>query len=680
VQRRSFCRICSAACGIVVDVDGEHVLKVRGDQSHPVSHGYVCSKGRGLAEWHHASRRLDRPRVRGADVAWDDALDDLATSLQGIVDAGGPSAVGLYVATGTGFDSASTVATASWLRSLRSRSFYSAVTVDNAPAMVGTELVTGHPLLNPVWNPDVPGLLVLVGHNPVVSHGYGTAMPDPVTYLRRFRRGGGTLWVLDPRRTESAALADEHVAVRPGGDVSLLAALARGLLEDGADLDELHGHCDDASVSLLRDALEPFTIERASLAADVDTAQIERLLETIRAHPGQLNMFAGTGVMMGADGVLVEWLRWVLMILNGSLDKPDGMHFHDGWAPRITPVRHDGREHPGPASRPDLPRVARQMPVLALVDEIEAGNLRALVACGGNPLSACPEPERMRDALRRLETLVVIDVVDSELTEVATHVLPATGQLERADISSFPQVAMASTVQFTPAVVDAVAERRPVWWILGQLAARMGSDLLGRDPDAMTDEDYLRDLLATSPLDTEVVFANGPHGTPVPVEVGWVRESFLDDGCWNVAPQVLVDRLRAHHAPGPGLLLTPRREMGWSNSVSYGRAAHEEPVVRMHPDDLAEIGASGGARCAITSAHGTVEVEVTADDGIRRGVVSMTHGRAARPGTLISRLVDVDPLTAMPLASGVPVQVFPTRGGERPGQERGISLQGFFSH
>jgi anaerobic selenocysteine-containing dehydrogenase len=299
----------------------------------------------------------------------------------------------------------------------------------------------------------------------------------------------------------------------------------------------------------------------------------------------------------------------------------------------------------------------------------------------------------MRDALRRLETLVVIDVVDSELTEVATHVLPATGQLERADVSSFAQVAMASAVQFTPAVVDPVAERRPVWWILGHLATRMGSDLLGRHPDAMTDEDYLRDLFVASPLDAEAVFANGPHGTAVPLEIGWVRETFLEGGCWNIAPEILIDRLRAHRAPGPGLLLTPRREMGWSNSVAYGRAAHDEPVVRMHPADLSEVGASSGARCTITSAHGTVEVEVLADDGIRRGVVSMTHGRDARPGSLISRLVDVDPITAMPLASGVPVRVtaapkasdIATREHSRrfdvttcgEGQERGMSVQGW---
>jgi anaerobic selenocysteine-containing dehydrogenase len=263
----------------------------------------------------------------------------------------------------------------------------------------------------------------------------------------------------------------------------------------------------------------------------------------------------------------------------------------------------------------------------------------------------------MRDALRRLDCLAVIDVVGSELTDLATHVLPATGQLERADASSFPQVSMASTVQFTPAVVAPVADRKPVWWILGHLATRMGSDLLGgRDPDAMDDADFLRGMLSTSPLDADTVFANGAHGTAVPVEVGWIRETFLEDGRWNIAPPVLIERLRAHRAPGHGLLLTPRREMGWSNSARYGRGRHE-PVVRMHPADLDAAGMPGGGRCRITSAHGTVEVEVVADDGIRRGVVSMTHGREVRPGTLISRVVDVDPLTAMPLASGVPVEV-----------------------
>ena len=122
--------------------------------------------------------------------------------------------------------------------SIGSTAFYSAATVDNAPVLVAAELVAGHPMLNPVWDPESPGLLLLVGTNPVVSHGYGTAFPDPVRHLRDYRARGGRVWVLDPRRTETAAQADEHVAVRPGSDVAVLAAVAAALLEEGADPEE----------------------------------------------------------------------------------------------------------------------------------------------------------------------------------------------------------------------------------------------------------------------------------------------------------------------------------------------------------------------------------------------------------------------------------------------------------
>jgi len=661
VEHQSYCRICVAACGITVTVEGDRVTKVRGDADHPVSHGYVCSKGRGIPAWHHSEHRLDHPRVQGVDVGWDDALDDLSRALQEIIDRDGPDAVGIYIATGMAYDTAGTAISGGWLRSIRSRSLYSAVTVDNAPVMVASELVTGHPSMNPVFSPGIPGLLVLVGHNPVVSHGYGTALPDPVTYLRRFRAGGGTMWVLDPRHTESAALADVHVPIRPGGDVAVLAALARELLVDGADAHELAHHCDPEQVEALRAVLEPFTIERAAVAADVAPELLEHLLADIRAHRGRLNLIAGTGVQMSGDGILVAWLRWVLLILNGSLDRADGMHFHDGLMPRGRPVSPDAKVRPGPPSRPDLPRVVHQLPMVGLVDEIEAGNLRALIVCGGNPIAACPEPERMRAALQRLDVLVVIDVHDVEIAQLATHALPATGQLERSDISMFSQVSVASRVQFTTAVVEPVADRKPVWWILGHLTRRLGGDVLGgADPDTMTDVDYLRGMLAASPIDADTVFANGPHGTEVPVEVGWVRESFLRDGRWQLAPPVMLERLAAHEPPGPGLLLAPRREMGWSNSVRYDRHK-DEPVVRMHPSDIDAAGVRADERCVLASAHGSVEVVIVADERVRRGVVSMTHGRDVSPGSLTSRIVDVDPLTAMPRASGVAVTVTAVR-------------------
>jgi anaerobic selenocysteine-containing dehydrogenase len=191
----SYCRICAAACGILVTVEDGTVTKVRGDPDHPASRGYVCPKGRALPAWHHHPDRLDHPRVDGARATWDEALTDLAGRLGTTVADHGADALGLYLATGMAYDAGGQVTAPTWLALLGSRSFYTAATVDNAPVLVAAELVAGHPLLNPVWDPTVPGLLLLVGTNPVVSHGYGTTLPDPVRYLRDYRALGGQVWV-----------------------------------------------------------------------------------------------------------------------------------------------------------------------------------------------------------------------------------------------------------------------------------------------------------------------------------------------------------------------------------------------------------------------------------------------------------------------------------------------------
>jgi anaerobic selenocysteine-containing dehydrogenase len=657
----TYCRICAAACGIVVTVEGDEVQRVRGDASHPVSRGYTCSKGRGIPAWHHSPARLDRPRVRGQEVGWDVALDDLAAIVGRVRDEQGADAIALYLATGLAYDAGGQVAAATWLPSLGGSAFYSAATVDNAPILVAADLVTGSWNLNPVWNPHEPGLLVLVGTNPVVSHGYGTTLPDPVVHYRDFRTSGGRMWVLDPRRTESAALADEHVAVRPGSDVALLASLVRDLLEDGADEQELARWCEPDQVEALRAAVHGFGRARACEVADVAPETYDRLLADIRAHPGRVAVFCGTGTTMAADGVLVEWLRWVLLILTASLDHPGGMRFNRGAVNRPQPPGPKPPPAPGPASRPDLPRVVGQMPAVGLVDEIEAGNVRVLFLTGGNPLTALPEPDRVRRAFAQLDALVVIDVMDGELAQLATHVLPATGQLERADLSLAEHVSLRSGIQATRAVVAPVAERRPVWWMLGSLSTRLGVPFFGgADPEVLTDESFLRGLLAHGPIDADEVFETGPHGVDVPIEFGWVHDTMLPGGRWQIAPPVLLERLAAHRDPDAALVLVPRREMAWSNSVRYAGAG-DEAVVRLHPTEAAAAGVTDGTRVEVASAHGTITASVRVDENIRTGVASVTHGRSPEgPGVLTSATDGVDPLTTMPHASGVRVDIRPS--------------------
>lgn len=657
-EHRSFCRICAAACGIVVTIDGATVTKVRGDKDHPVSRGYTCEKGRALPQWHHSPNRLDHPRVRGIEVTWDEVLSDLTMSMSEVIDSSGPDAIGLYLATGLAYDSAGQVATALWMGAMGSSSFYTAVTVDNAPVLVTAELVAGHPMLNPVWEPSVSKLLLLVGTNPIVSHGYGTTLADPVRRFREHQERGGKIWTIDPRRTESAALSDEYLATRPGSDVILLAALVRELLDDDPCQAALARSCRSEDLLRLSEAVQPFTLDAAAIATGCDRGSIDRLVADLRSAQGGLAIFCGTGITMSLDGVLAEWLRWVLLIMTDSLDVIGGMRFNRGVVNQLAPMTTRVARNDGPLSRPDLPRVVGQMPVAAMVDEIEAGRLRVLVVTGGNPLSAFPDPDRFRHAVSLLDALVVVDVVDSELAELATHVLPATGQLERADLTLAEQVSFRAGMQFTPAVLSPVADRRPVWWMLANLAEQCGRPMFGGAPlDLLSDDVILSGLLDHGPLDAGEVLAAGPHGLATAPDYGWVRPLMTPDGCWSVAPESFVSRLEQHRGPELGLVLVPRRESAWSNSVCFAGEG-DESVIVMHPSDASALQIASGDWVAVSSDHGSMVATVTVDDMIRIGVLSVTHGHpGALTGTLTSDRDGVDPLTAMPRASGLPVRV-----------------------
>lgn len=367
----------------------------------------------------------------------------------------------------------------------------------------------------------------------------------------------------------------------------------------------------------------------------------------------------GTGAQMSRDGLLIEWLRWVILILSDSLERPGGMRFiHGIFGPPGAPSPHRVRSRPGPGSRPELPRVIDQIPVVALADEIENGNIRALIVTGGNLLTAAPDPQRVARALRSLDVLAVFDVLDGPMCDLATHVLPATGQLERADFQLSINYAMRPAVQFTPAVVEPTGERRPAWWVFGELAARM-------DPDSpfaafrsmSSDEEVLRTMLGGSTFEADELFAAGPHGIDVPSGAPWILD-WLPEGRWNLAPSLLVERLSTWTRPDSDrMVVIPRRDGIWNNSIRYGRAK-DPAVVHMHPDDAESLGIAETSMVEITSMNGTLQSRVRFDRTLRPGVVTVGHGRVDEsPGVLTSLTIDVDAVTAMPLTSGLSVTV-----------------------
>ncbi len=258
---RSFCRICTSVCGILVDVDGDEVVRVRGDQDHPFSHGYCCPKGRALPEMHHHPDRLERPRIRvdgrQQDTTWDVCLDDLGSRLKDIIDRHGPASVGFYFSTmeSAGFRMAEALHAA-----IGTPAKFSPLTIDGTAKPLVSDLVGGFMGLSGRTDLDSCDFLMLVGINPVVSHGHAISMPNPTGTVRDIAKRG-QVWVIDPRRTETARLASGHLAPRPSTDHAVLAYLVREILRDGMKTD-VHVQ----GIDELAAAVEPFTLEHAAQA------------------------------------------------------------------------------------------------------------------------------------------------------------------------------------------------------------------------------------------------------------------------------------------------------------------------------------------------------------------------------------------------------------------------------
>jgi len=600
-------------------------------------------------------------------VSWQELLDDLAPRIQQFLDEHGPDAVGAFIGTASAFDTLGRQSTEQLLRALGSRQKYTSLTVDAVAKVLAAELMGGWSGLNPVWDEERCRLLLVLGHNPVVSHGHTNAMSNPRSRLRAQARRG-ELWVVDPRSTETAKLATGHLQARPGSDYALLAFLVRELLQDGADRQFLSEHA--IGTRELAAAVQRFDIESVAAETDLPRESILDLLAAVR-RAGRIAILTGTGVDMSAAGSLSEWLSWALAIVTGSLDRPGGMWFNPGYLMRLDsrPRRTappEGRAQPGPQSRPELPGRFGERPSVAITSEIEAGNLHALFVVGGNPLRALPDSTRVRKALESLDVLVVADVAGNEMSALATHVLPCTGQLERPEVLFYTDMFQATVMsQYTPRVVAPVAERKPLWWALGQLGRRLGCELYaGTDLDALSDDDLLRPILQGS-IDGQALVHSPTavvHSGPV---FGWVTDKVLPDGRWRLAPAALVEQL-ARTAPVPArrFVVTSRRTLRTMNSqlrtISAPGEALEEPDVLVNPDDAQAVGVVDGGRVRISSPSGAVVGRARVTGEIVRGAVSMNHGWVDPDVCrLTSADRQVDPITGMVLQSGIAVDLSP---------------------
>ncbi len=657
---RSFCRVCTSVCGILVDVDGDQVLRVRGDQDHPFSKGYTCAKGRALPLLHHHPARLEKPRMRVdgqlQDTSWDVCLDDLATRLKAIIDEHGPESVAFYFSTmeSAGFRMAEALHAA-----MGTPAKFSPLTIDGTAKPLVSDLVGGFMGLSGRTDLDNCDFLMLVGVNPVVSHGHAISMPNPTGTVRDIAKRG-QVWVIDPRHTETARLATGHLAPRPSTDHAVLAYLVREILRDGPKTDvPVQG------LAELTAAVEPFTLKHTATLCDVAETELTTLAAAVRGARC-VAIETGTGVTMTAErGNVTQWLAWVLMILTGAMNRPGGTWFHPGFAYQleafgeflpVTPI--EGAFSPGPRSRPEAQAFINEWPCAVLPDEIAAGNIRALINVGGSLVTSFPETGKLIPALQQLEVFATTEIVNNDTTELATHVLPTKDPLERPDITLHDILSSRVSVQHTPAVVAPVGERRSMWWVFADLGRRLGYDMgsLG-DPDRSTDDDVLSVLLAGARCSFEDVVAKGWAEAPQDLPAQWVEDHIGRMGGWRLAPPLLVDQLAALKPMPAALVMVPRRQRKKLNGQLDFLG--EPAEIMINPADGAAAGVAGGRPVTVRSANGELTGVARLDESIRRGVVSIPHGHHEANVNRLTSKDDIDTVTGMVRYSGIPVSLHP---------------------
>ena len=696
--RHITCVLCEASCGLQVTLGPDREIKdLRGHAHDPLSRGHICPKAFALQDIHDDPDRLQRPlrKIDGewVQVSWHEAIEHVARRLHEVQSEHGRDAVGVYLGNPNVHSLGALTHNLQLVRTIRTRNVFSATSVDQLPHQVVAWMLYGHQFLLPVPDIDRTDLLVLIGHNPMASNGSLWTVPDFPQRRRDLAARGGRMVVIDPRRTETAKVADEHHFIRPGTDAFALLAVLRELLAKG---DRAAAYVD--GLDRVREAVEPFTPEVAESVCGVRVAAIVDLAEALWSAK-RAAVHGRMGLSTQAHGVVGQWAVQLINIVTGNLDREGGTMLSSP----VIDIIGKGIIGPGKLGHRrsrvrDLPSMGGELPVSVLREEIETpgeGQIRAMVTVAGNPVSSTPAGDRLGEAFAGLDFMVAIDFYLNETTRHADVILPPTAPLERDHYDLiFHTLAVRNTARFSEALYEPAAHQRHDWQIARDLTLALLRER-GKRP-TLQQQARLRlsprrqvDLLLRtgSPRTSVRRLARTPGGLDAGAHVSrlpgrlWTKDRRVD-----VAVETVLEQVRAFAEavaddatwrPEPDeLLLIGRRHQRDNNSwlhnaprLTRGRSRHH---LLMHPDDARNRAIEDGMRVDVSSSAGRVQVEVALTDDVMPGVVSLPHGYGhdrdgvamshARglPGVSINDLTDpsrVESVSANAVLNGVPVRV-----------------------
>lgn len=713
-QQPTFCRICEPACSMLATMGGDgRVIELRPDPASPDG-GTACHKGLSYLDVHRDPDRLnwplrrdngrDEPQGRFERVSWDSALADIGRRLRALRERHGADSIAVYAGNPSVFNASGVIYAEHFQDMIGTRMKFCAATQDTSNRMISQAAVYG--TYAALMVPDLlnTDYLLVLGGNPRVSRWTMASVPNDVDILKNIVRRGGKVRFVNPRRIESSTPeTGPTLRIRPGTDVYFLAALLHEMDRcDGFDLAliERHGkHLDG-----LRAFIAPYAPERVAAVTGLSASAIREIAHELMAARSA-SVYMSTGVNQSRQGVLCGWLVEMINFVSSNLGRDGGTYHPRAFLENLQPVGGTTTlaTSLGPIEVPEPSVPGRTLPATLLPDLIEAGDIRALIVIGGNPLLSTAGEQHLRAACNRLELMVCVDIFRTATAELCDYVLPATDWLERADINLFGSgMQLRPNVKFSDALVPPAAERHNERWILSRLLTAMGlpSPMDAGLPDLDDTAAMLQDLVAAGGLTLEQLRA-APSRTVMlqdtPKDTLFERCVLHADRRIDCCPAQLesagllqrctdlfaeLEREAPHRLRLISLRTTHMHNSWLANSQRLRHGEKAFNALHMCEQDAAARGLHDGDGVTVASAHGQVDTVVLIDDDLRPGAVAMSHGYGHRqayglgeasrkPGVNVNRLMPVGPGAAEPLShmswlSAIPVEVS-RREQRRPG-------------
>jgi anaerobic selenocysteine-containing dehydrogenase len=692
IERTTYriCPLCEACCGLEIKVRGTQILSIRGDEDDVFSKGYICPKAIALKDLHEDPDRLRTPLVKRdgqfVKATWDEAFAEIKSRLPAITREFGNDSVGITVGNPAAHKMGLLLYFGNLARALGTKNIFSASTLDQMPKQLSSGLLFGSWLSIPVPDIEHTDLMIVLGANPMVSNGSLWTVPDFRGKAKALKARGGRLIVIDPRRTETAAIADEHHFIRPSSDVFFLGAVANLIIADHNDqLNQLQKHTQ--GFEQIKAALKPFTAALATTQSGISEQSIRSIAEQLTTTKRAV-LYGRIGTCTQRYGTLCSWLIDVINLLTGHLDSIGGAMFPKAPAFAANTMGEAGRgkgiktgRHHSRVS--NAPEVYGELPMGLLAEEIETageGQIKALITVASNPVLSAPDGNRLSNALAGLELMISLDIYVNETSRFADVILPGLSPLEEAHYDvAFPQFSYRNQARFSPPVFTPSDTQMPEWKILATLTHIMGGSSLDQVPSP-TEIVAQRLEAGPYPITLQKVL-DAPHGIDLGALAPRIPEVLrTPSGCIELAhPSLLDDLSHALHSASykhDDFVLIGRREVRSNNSWMHNLPTLAKGPFRctalVHSKDAARLGLVDGAKAIISRADRQITVTVNISDDMMPGVISIPHGwghdktganlsvAALRPGVNFNELLDaheLDPLSGNSVLSGIAIQL-----------------------